>query len=133
MSTSSSRSSRSNTSGTGRARDPKKELARLLGIIIAMIIVALIARYCEFEEDIHFMIKEQGQAIDGETLQSSHAEVRLYGIDAPELYQTCTDAEGKSWDCGRAAQAKLKSLVARRAVDCEPKSRDKFNRVVGIC
>ena len=126
-------SARASTSGTGRSRDPKQQLARLLGIIIAMIIVALIARYCGIEQDIHFMIKDQVQAVDGGTLRSANAEVRLYGIDAPELYQTCTDADGKEWDCGRAAQTKLKALVARRAVDCQPKSRDKFKRVVGIC
>lgn len=126
-------SARAAASGTGRSRDPKQQLARLLGIIIAMIIVALIARYCGIEQDIHFMIKDQVQAVDGDTLRSANAEVRLYGIDAPELYQTCTDADGKEWDCGRAAQTKLKALVARRAVDCQPKSRDKFKRVVGIC
>ena len=71
--------------------------------------------------------------IDGDTLKSANAEVRLYGIDAPELYQTCTGAVGKPWDCGRAAQAKLKSLVARKAVDCAPKSRDKFGRTVSVC
>jgi endonuclease YncB( thermonuclease family) len=125
--------SSSRSSDTSRSRDPKKQLARLLGIVIAMIIVALIARYCGIEQDIHFMIKDQVQAIDGDTLKSANAEVRLYGIDAPELYQICTDADGKTWDCGRAAQAKLKTLVARRAVDCQPKSRDKFDRVVGIC
>jgi endonuclease YncB( thermonuclease family) len=125
--------SSSRSSDTSRSRDPKKQLARLLGIVIAMIIVALIARYCGIEQDIHFMIKDQVQAIDGDTLKSANAEVRLYGIDAPELYQICTDADGKTWDCGRVAQAKLKALVARRAVDCQPKSRDKFDRVVGIC
>ena len=131
MSRSSSTFSRS--SSAPRSRDPKQQLARLLGIVIALIIVALIARWCGFEQDIHFMIKDQVQAVDGDTLRSANAEVRLYGVDAPELYQTCIDADGKQWDCGRAAQAKLKSLVARRAVDCQPKARDKFNRVVGIC
>jgi len=133
MSRSPSRSARASTSGTGRTRDPKQQLARLLGIVIALIIVALIARYCGFGQEIHFMIKDQVSAIDGDTLKSANAEVRLYGVDAPELYQTCTDADGKAWDCGRAAQAKLKALVARRAVDCEPKSRDKFDRTVAVC
>ena len=121
MSPSPSRSSRASSSGTGRTRDPKQQLARLVGIVIVLILVALITRYCGFEQDIHFMIKDQVAAIDGDTLKSKDAEVRLYGIDAPELYQTCTGADGKAWDCGRAAQAKLKALVARRAVDCEPK------------
>lgn len=133
MSPSPTRPSRASSSGTGRTRDPKQQLARLVGIVIVLILVALIARYCGFEQDVHFMIKDQVAAIDGDTLKSKDAEVRLYGIDAPELYQTCTGADGKAWDCGRAAQAKLKSLVARRAVDCEPKSRDKFNRTVAVC
>ena len=122
MSPSPSRSSRA--SSTGRAGNLKQQLARLVGIVIVLILVALITRYCGIEQDIHFMIKDQVQAIDGDTLKSANAEVRLYGIDAPELYQTCTGADGKPWDCGRAAQAKLKSLVARRAVDCTPKSRE---------
>ena len=133
MSPSPSRSSANRSSGTSRSSDPKKQLARLLGIAIALIIVALIARYCGFEQDVHFMIKDQVTAIDGDTLKSANAEVRLYGVDAPELYQKCTGADGKEWDCGRAAQAKLKALVARRAVDCEPKARDKFNRTVAVC
>jgi endonuclease YncB( thermonuclease family) len=69
----------------------------------------------------------------GDTLKSADAEVGLYGIDAPELDQTCTDANGKDWPCGRDAQAKLKALVARRAVDCAPQARDKFNRIVAVC
>ena len=133
MTPSPTRSSRANSSGTGRTRDPKQQLARLVGIVIVLILVALITRYCGFEQDVHFMIKDQVAAIDGDTLKSKDAEVRLYGIDAPELYQTCTGADGKAWDCGRAAQAKLKALVARRAVDCTPKSRDKFNRTVAVC
>ena len=133
MSPSPTRSSRANSSGTGRTSDPKQQLARLVGIVNVLILVALITRYCGFEQDVHFMIKDQVAAIDGDTLKSKDAEVRLYGIDAPELYQTCTGADGKAWDCGRAAQAKLKALVARRAVDCTPKSRDKFNRTVAVC
>jgi endonuclease YncB( thermonuclease family) len=98
-----------------------------------MIIVALIARLCGFEQDVHFKIHDRLAAIDGATLKSANAEVRIYDIDAPELDQTCTDQEGKDWPCGRAAQARLKALVARPAVDCAPHNRDQFNRIVATC
>jgi endonuclease YncB( thermonuclease family) len=97
-----------------------------------MIIVALIARLCGFEQDVHLKINHRVAAIDGDTLKSA-SEVRIYDIDAPELDQTCTDQDGKGWPCGRAAQALLKALVARRALDCAPHNRNQFNRIVAIC
>jgi endonuclease YncB( thermonuclease family) len=110
-----------------------QQLARALGVIIAILIVAAIAHYCGFENDVHFKINDRVAAIDGDTLKSTDAEVRIYGIDAPELDQTCTDSDGKDWPCGRTAQARLKALVARRAADCTPHSRDQFNRIVATC
>ena len=68
MSPSPSRSSRA--SSTGRSGNLKQQLARLVGIVIVLILVALITRYCGIEQDIHFMIKDQVQAIDGDTLKS---------------------------------------------------------------
>ena len=109
------------------------QIGKVVGLVVALIIVALLARFCGIEQDVHFMVKDKVAAIDGDMLRSADAEVRIYGIDAPELDQTCTDQNGKDWTCGRDAQAKLKSLVARRAVDCTPKGRDKFNRTVAVC
>lgn len=108
-------------------------IGKVVGLVIALIIVALLARFCGIEQDVHFMVKDKVAAIDGDTLRSANAEVRIYGIDAAELDQTCTDQNGKDWTCGRDAQAKLKALVARGAVDCTPKGRDKSNRTIAIC
>jgi endonuclease YncB( thermonuclease family) len=110
-----------------------QQLARALGVIVALLVVTLIAHYCGPKKDVHFKINDRVAAIDGDTLKSADAEVRIYGIDAPELDQTCTNPDGKGWPCGRDAQARLKALVARRAVDCTPQSRDQFNRIVAIC
>jgi hypothetical protein len=95
--------------------------------------VALLARFSGIERDVHFMVKDKVAAIDGDTLRLANAVVRIYGIDAPKLDQTCTDQNGKDCTCGRDAQAKLKALVPRRAVGCTPKGRDKFNRTIVIC
>jgi endonuclease YncB( thermonuclease family) len=110
-----------------------QQLAKLLGLLIAFVIILLLARYCGPTPDVHFKVNDKVAAIDGDTLRSADTEVKLYGIDAPELTQTCTGADGKDWDCGKAAQAKLKTLIGRKAVDCEPRAKDKFNRTVAVC
>lgn len=120
-----------------RPQDPKRELARVLGrfigILVVLVVAALIAHYCGLRQDVHFKVADKVAAIDGDTLRANDNEVRLYGIDAPELNQTCTRADGKEWACGREAQLQLKSLIGRYAVDCEPRARDKFKREVAVC
>jgi len=129
------------TSGKPPVRSPRpkrevplsQQVAKLLGLIIAAIIIMLLARYCGPAPDVHFKVADKVTAVDGDTLRTSDNEVRIYGIDAPELYQTCTGADGKEWDCGKAAQVKLKALIGRKAVDCEPRATDKFKRTVAVC
>jgi endonuclease YncB( thermonuclease family) len=72
-------------------------------------------------------------AIDGDSLRTSREDIRLLGIDAPELFQTCRDARGRQWACGREAHTKLKALVSRGDVRCTSTGRDRFNRVLAIC
>ena len=38
-------------------------------------------------------------------------EFRLHAIDAPELHQTCNDAAGRDYPCGREARDALRRLV----------------------
>lgn len=120
-----------------RPANPKRELAlmlgRLIGLAIVILIAVLIARYCSPEADLHFKVADRTTAIDGDTLRSGDVEVRLFSVDAPELGQTCTASDGKDWECGREAQRRLKALIGRYAVDCTPRGRDNFSRVVAIC
>jgi endonuclease YncB( thermonuclease family) len=50
---------------------------------------------------------------------SGTIDVRLHGIDAPELDQECKDREGKSWSCGADAAKALADLVDGRQLRCE--------------
>ena len=45
--------------------------------------------------------------IDGDSMRADGEEIRLLGIDAPELRQTCRDQHGKGWPA-----------VAKRAIGC---------------
>ena len=72
-------------------------------------------------------------AIDGDSLRSSNEEIRLIGIDAPELFQTCRDEHGRAWACGREAHSFLQSLVSRGALTCTSNSTDHYGRKLATC
>jgi len=54
--------------------------------------------------------------IDGDTIAISGTHIRLEGVDAPELAQTCTDAASKAWACGRAAANELREHIRGKEV-----------------
>lgn len=62
----------------------------------------------------------RANAIDGETLLLENGEVVVVvGIDALRPEQTCLDARGVEYACGREATQYLQSLVQDRAVHCQ--------------
>ena len=72
------------------------------------------------------------RASDGDTLNLTGVHVRLHGIDAPELAQSCS-RDGASWPCGRAAADRLAELVAGKSVRCEQRDIDDYGRTVATC
>ena len=72
-------------------------------------------------------------AIDGDTLRAGDTRIRILGIDAPELSQTCRDEDGRVWLCGSEAHARLRSLVGFGLVECTSSSTDRYDRPLVIC
>lgn len=72
------------------------------------------------------------RVIDGDTLDLDGTRIRLFGIDAPEHNQTCSDARGKKWDCGSFATQSLRAL-AKGNLRCEPLDQDRYGRTVARC
>ncbi len=70
--------------------------------------------------------------VDGDTLAIGEVKIRLHGIDAPEMSQSCSDMRGKSWACGTWSKAVLERL-ATGDIACVPKDRDRYGRVVAVC
>ena len=64
---------------------------------------------------------------DGDTLRVDGQRWRLWGVDAPELDQTC----GRQ-PCGEQARDALSDLVAGHVVVCEARGRS-YDRLVGVC
>jgi endonuclease YncB( thermonuclease family) len=70
--------------------------------------------------------------VDGDTLHVSGQRVRLFGIDAPELSQTC-DAGNSKVACGQLAARWLRSRVQGRPIRCTQVDTDRYGRVVARC
>ena len=71
--------------------------------------------------------------VDGDTLRLNGERIRIVGIDAPETSQTCTDASGRPWACGRVATQRLQALISGGPVECTAKGRDRYGRTLASC
>ncbi len=66
---------------------------------------------------------------DGDTIKFGKDRVRLWGIDAPEIHQTCPDR----WLTGIEASRKLSELMKGRTLTCENRGYDRYGRMIGLC
>jgi endonuclease YncB( thermonuclease family) len=71
--------------------------------------------------------------VDGDTFDVGQIRIRLWGVDAPEARQDCTDAHGRSWRCGATARIALARLIGSMPVRCFPEYLDRDGRHVAKC
>ena len=71
--------------------------------------------------------------VDGDTLRLNGERIRIIGMDAPEMNQTCTDANGRPWACGRVATQQLAALIAGNRVECTAKGHGRYGRTLASC
>ncbi|GGC73287.1 thermonuclease family protein [Chelatococcus reniformis] len=77
-------------------------------------------------------VSGRAYAIDGDSLRLGQRDIRLLGIDAPELHQSC-DRYGERYECGRLARSELAALLARGPANCHGEGSDKYGRVLAVC
>ncbi|WP_244293932.1 thermonuclease family protein [Pannonibacter carbonis] len=73
------------------------------------------------------------RVIDGDTIELAGEKLRLEGIDAPELAQTCALPSGRSYPCGKEAARALTRLLAAGPVACIGETRDDYGRLLATC
>lgn len=69
---------------------------------------------------------------DGDSVTIEGTRLRLVGLDAPELSQTCRRDE-RGYPCGETARDHLVGLIAGRRLDCVWQTRDKYGRGLARC
>ena len=69
-------------------------------------------------------ISGPARIVDGDGLKIGQWEIRLFGIDAPEM---------RSGPEGRRSRTALEDLIGSRRVDCDGLNFDRYGRVVAIC
>ena len=71
--------------------------------------------------------------VDGDSLRLGGENIRLFGIDAPELHQKCRDKNNRPYACGKKARAALKRLIMGLRVSCRTLDVDRYQRSVAVC
>jgi endonuclease YncB( thermonuclease family) len=80
------------------------------------------------------MIYGTVRVITADTLEMYGKKIRLFGIDAPEVSQTCADKYGRSYRCGYEALAWLKSWITEDAeLECRVFKQDTQGNVLAAC
>lgn len=69
---------------------------------------------------------------DGDTVRMNGAPIRLKGLDAPELHQSCR-RDGRPYPCGEVAKSALAAHLAGRTLTCRITGRDRYRRALATC
>ena len=118
-------------------------MRRCLPIVLAVALAPTAALVALLAFPAHADVSGPVCVTDGDTLvvngkrERTHCvggtHVRLFGIDAPELKQTCKHANGRDFLCGRAAASFLLEHVRGRTVECRGNSEDRYGRLIATC
>lgn len=72
--------------------------------------------------------------VDGETLEIHNQRIKLWGVDAPDINQTCHDGQGTAYNCGKEAASALSRWLSKlQPIQCEPRGNDNAGNVIAIC
>jgi endonuclease YncB( thermonuclease family) len=111
-------------------------LWRRLGILLVLAAMVALAWYYSMLTDRRQPVPVVGQkiyAVDGDSFTIGTRKLRLDGIDAPEFNQSCKDADGQDWPCGRTARASLEKLLTSPGLACEAEAHDRYARALATC
>ena len=74
----------------------------------------------------------QVSVVTADTLNAQGRYIKLYGIAAPSITQTCANRRGESYYCGKQAALWLQSWLTTNPVTCRVMS-EKNGKMVAVC
>ena len=78
------------------------------------------------------LITGMATVTDGDSLRIGNTKIRLWGVDAPELRQTCT-RNAVFWPCGTVAKEALTDRIKNQSLSCREEDVDRYGRTVAEC
>ncbi|MCQ1572454.1 thermonuclease family protein [Neorhizobium galegae] len=102
------------------------------GAFLAAFFILLVLIAAKLDEAADSTVRGPFHVIDGDTLSVGSERLRLQGMDAPELDQTCEDDRGRPWACGEEAR-RLLIRLADGEMECLGRERDKYHRLLVRC
>ena len=73
------------------------------------------------------------RVVTGSTLNINGLNIKMYGIDAPDISQTCADRHGRGYYCGREARTWLQNWLNNREVTCHILGKIENGWATGTC
>ena len=73
------------------------------------------------------------RVVSGDTLTLNNRVIKLFGVAAPDISQTCADASGRGYKCGQQAIAWLSSWLADNEIKCHVLGQDDRGVLTAVC
>ncbi len=99
--------------------------------VAILALMALIAARVN-DQPVAELLGGAARAADGDTLTLGGRRIRLSGMDAPELTQSCRRGE-EDWLCGASARSHLAEMLRRGDIACSLIGTDKYSRTLARC
>ena len=115
-----------------------------LSLFSIILFSSIISSAISFEK----IIIGKANVTDGDTIKINDQKIRLFGIDAPEMKQICTNKFKKNYNCGAKSKKALEKAISEELtktknlsvkykknynVWCKTKGKDRYKRIIGIC
>lgn len=78
-------------------------------------------------------IEGVSRVLTGDILSLRGRTVKLFGVAAPEVSQTCADDQGRGYRCGQQALSWLRGWLANNPLRCHILGEDKKGILTGVC
>ncbi|HHZ07400.1 MAG TPA: thermonuclease family protein [Rhizobiales bacterium] len=116
-----------------RARRPKRLLRRTADVFLAIAVLGALALVvARIDDGAAVRMEGRAEVGDGDSIVVGGGRIRLLGIDAPELDQTC-QREGRDYSCGRESRRALAETIGSAPVACAGSERDRYDRLLARC
>lgn len=78
-------------------------------------------------------ISSVSRVVSGDTLTLGNQIVKLYGVAAPDISQTCADSLGRGYRCGQQSVSWLSGWLADNTIKCHILAKDDRGVLIGVC